>query len=488
MLAVAYAVYLALLVLIGYLAFRRNEDLSDYLLGGRSLGAWSCGLSAGASDMGAWLVLSLPGLAMTTGFHVLWLVAGLLVGMWLNWVFVARRLRVYSELAGDTLTIPAYLDNRFEDNSRLIRLIAALFILGFMLLYTSAGLLAVGQLLAGVFGWDLRIAIILAALAVASYTLLGGFLAVSWSDVFQALLVLAALLAVPLAVIDDQAHLAASFSALQAANPAMVDIFSNPEGQAISAIGIISLTVWGLGYFGQPHVLARFQAISSKNKIIWARYIAVSWAALVMVGACLTGLLALITLPDSFTDTGGVLTAMLNALFSPWVAALLSLAVLAAIMSSVDSQLMVAASTVAEDCNALFFDREADDGLSADIGRFAVLLLVALAAWLAIGKQADILEYVAYAWAGLGATFGPVMLLSLYWPLMNRAGAVTGMLAGGMTVVVWRQMEGGWFELYELLPGIVAATLVAILMSKLFGPPSKSVRWMFAKVQVKLRD
>ncbi|WP_315983189.1 sodium:solute symporter family transporter [Aliamphritea spongicola] len=240
MLAVAYAVYLALLVLIGYLAFRRNEDLSDYLLGGRSLGAWSCGLSAGASDMGAWLVLSLPGLAMTTGFHVLWLVAGLLVGMWLNWVFVARRLRVYSELAGDTLTIPAYLDNRFEDNSRLIRLIAAIFILGFMLLYTSAGLLAVGQLLAAVFGWDSRIAIIIAGLVVASYALLGGFLAVSWSDVFQALLVLAALLAVPLTLIEDPDHLAASFSALQAANPAMVDMFSNPEGQAISAIGIIS--------------------------------------------------------------------------------------------------------------------------------------------------------------------------------------------------------------------------------------------------------
>ncbi|WP_261844712.1 sodium/proline symporter PutP [Aliamphritea ceti] len=488
MLAVAYAVYLGILILIGYWAFRRNEDLSDYLLGGRSLGAWSCGLSAGASDMGAWLVLSLPGLAMTTGFHVLWLVVGLLVGMWLNWVFVARRLRVYSELDGDTLTIPSYLENRFEDNSRVVRLIAALFILGFMLLYTSAGLLAVGQLLSGVFDWDPRLAIMLAAVAVTAYTLLGGFLAVSWSDVFQSLLVLAALLAVPIALIDEPGHLQASFSALQAANPALVNIFSNPEGKALSAIGIISLSAWGLGYFGQPHVLARFQAISSKHNIIWARYIAVSWGALVMVAACLTGLLALITLPDAVTEPESVLVAMLNVVFNPWVAGVLSLAVLAAIMSSVDSQLMVAASTLAEDFNELVLNQQAGDGIAADIGRYAVLLIIVLAAWLAIDKQANILEFVAYAWAGLGATFGPVILLSLYWPLMNRIGAIAGMLTGGITVVVWRQLEGGWFDLYEILPGVIASTLAVIVISKLFGAPSKSVRWMFAKVQVKLRD
>ena len=458
-----FAVYLALMLGIGYVAWRRTASLSDFVLGGRRLGSWVAALSASASDMSGWLLLGLPGYAYLSGLESLWLAGGLLLGTWLNWRLVAARLREASERSGNALTLPEYLANRFADTSGLIRGVSALFILLFFLFYTSSGLVAGGKLFEAVFGLPYVWAVAAGALTIILYTAFGGFLAVSWTDLVQGLLMAAALVVVPLMALDGGAG-SADLTRIPAD---LLDPFTDKQGRPLGWIAIVSLLAWGLGYFGQPHILARFKAVRSVALIPRARRIAVTWVALTLSAACLVGLSGIPTFNPPLADAEKVFIHLVDLLFHPLLAGICLAAILAAIMSTADSQLLVASSAFTGDLYQTLIHKGATDRELVIVGRLAVLSIALLAFLLALDPESKVLDLVAYAWAGFGAAFGPAILLSLYWSGMTRWGALGGILAGGITVVVWKQLQGGIFDLYEILPGIIASVLAILTLSLL---------------------
>ncbi len=485
-----FLIYLALMLAIGVYAYRRTVNSSDYFLGGRSLGPWPAALSAGASDMSGWLLLGLPGYAFSSGLESLWLGAGLLIGTWLNWLLVAKRLRTYSIEADDALTLPEFFANRFEDKSNLLQVISAFFILLFFLFYTSSGLVAGGKLFETVFGLDYTLAVIIGTVCVVSYTLFGGFLAVSWTDLVQGLLMAAALVIVPIIAIQSEGGFANLFTALEIKNPELLTIWNDSKGEPLTAIAIISLAAWGLGYFGQPHILARFAAVRSNAEITTARRIAVTWSGLSMVGAILVGLAGIVyvdsQLGGNLGDGEKIFMLLVNAMFHPVVAGILLAAILAAIMSTADSQLLVSSSALAEDFYKQVFRKDASQKQIVMVGRFAVIGLSIIALMLAMNPDSSVLGLVSYAWAGFGAAFGPTLILSLYWKRMNRFGALAGVIVGGVTVVVWKQISGGIFDVYEIVPGIVFATISIIVASLATAEPAESVQQRFDSYLSKL--
>ncbi|MEY6432436.1 sodium/proline symporter PutP [Thioalkalicoccus limnaeus] len=486
----AFIVYLTLMLGIGIWAYRSTRDSSGYFLGGRRLGPWPAALSAGASDMSGWLMLGLPGFAFVAGIDALWLAGGLLVGTWLNWQLVARRLRTYSYLADDALTIPEYFANRFGDHGHLLQLMSALFILVFFLFYTSAGLVAGGKLFETVFGLDYQLALAIGALFVVSYTLFGGFLAVSWTDLVQGLLMAAALLLVPIVAIQANGGVVATVTAVEQGHPNLLAIGLDGDGTPLSWIAIVSLMAWGLGYFGQPHILARFAGIRSPGDVRAARRIAVGWSALTMIGAILVGVTGIAYvdqhLDGQLADAETILMVLANALFHPVIAGILLAAILAAIMSTADSQLLVSSSALAEDLYRRVWRPAAGQREIVAVARISVILLAVIAAWLALSPDSTVLGLVGYAWAGFGAAFGPVLVLSLYWRRMNWAGALAGVLTGGLTVVIWKPLEGGWFDLYEIVPGVVLATLAILVGSLITNPPPRSIGDTFDRFRSQL--
>lgn len=470
-----FIAYLVLMLAIGWIAWRQTHDLADYILGGRRLGYWVAALSAGASDMSGWLLLGLPGYAYVAGFEAGWLALGLLVGTYLNWRIVARRLRVYSEAADNALTLPEFFEQRFGDRTRLLRIISALFILLFFLFYTSAGLVAGGKLFETVFGMPYEYAVLAGAAAVLLYTFFGGFLAVSWTDVAQGLLMLAALIVVPLAVFWEAGGWGAMLDDVRAHNPNLLSVFSDSEGRPLTAVAILSLLGWGLGYFGQPHILARFKAIRSGAQVPAARRVAVTWSALTLAGATLVGVAgsAYLAEPLHGAETETVFMVLVGLLFHPLVAGVLLAAILAAIMSTADSQLLVSSSVLAEDFYNALLRRRASARELIGVGRGAVVLIAVLATWLALDPDSQVLDLVAYAWAGFGAAFGPALLLALFWARMNTAGALAGIVVGGATVIAWRGLEGGIFELYELIPGFVFSMAAIVAVTLLTPQPDR---------------
>ncbi|NOI25134.1 sodium/proline symporter PutP [Vibrio mediterranei] len=472
-----FIAYLALMLAIGVIAYKRTANSSDYFLGGRSLGPWPAALSAGASDMSGWLLLGLPGYAYAAGIEAFWLAGGLLVGTWLNWLICAKRLRTYS-ITTDALTLPEYLSRRFNDNSKVIQVVSAFFILLFFLFYTSSGLVAGGKLFETVFGLDYTIAVIIGTVCVVSYTLFGGFLAVSWTDLVQGLLMAAALMIVP--VIGMQGGFGQLTSDLEAINPELLTLWNDTKGQPLSVIAIISLVAWGLGYFGQPHILARFKASRSNKDLTTARRIAVVWSALSMLGAMLVGVVGLVyttgTGGDVLADGEKIFMLLVNALFHPVVAGILLAAILAAIMSTADSQLLVSSSALAEDFYKQIINKDATSEQVVMVGRVGVILLSIIALVLAMTPDSSVLGLVSYAWAGFGAAFGPAILLSLYWSGMNRNGAIAGILVGGVTIVVWKQLTGGIFDIYEIVPGFILSWIAIMVVSSMTGGPDKAVQ------------
>ncbi|WP_341304982.1 sodium/proline symporter PutP [Pseudomonas sp. TMP25] len=485
---VTFTVYLALMLWLGLVAYKRTSNLSDYILGGRSIGPTTAALSAGASDMSGWLLLGLPGYALVAGFEATWIAVGLLAGTWLNWLFVAQRLRIYSHTANDSVTMPSYFENRFNDKSRALRVVSALIILTFFLFYTSSGLVASGKLFETVFGLDYKIAVIVGTLAVVSYTLFGGFLAVAWTDVVQGLLMAAALVLVPVFALNAVGGFEAAHLAIATKNPELLTFFNDAKGQPLGIIAILSLLGWGLGYFGQPHILARFKAISNDKDIPTARRIAVSWTALTLVAALSIGWVALGYLETDLADAETVFMVLVNSLFHPVVAGILMAAVLAAIMSTADSQLLVSSSALAEDFYKAILKKDAGDAELVWIGRGAVVLIAIIALVLAMNPDNTVLGLVSYAWAGFGAAFGPAILLSLYWKRMNRNGALAGIILGGLTVVVWKQLSslGGVFGLYEIIPGFILASIAIIVVSLLTKEPEAALQAQFDEVKRKL--
>ncbi len=472
-----FAAYLAVMLALGIVAYRSTTNLSDYVLGGRSLGPGVAALSAGASDMSGWLLLGLPGAVYVSGLSELWIGVGLVVGAFLNWVFVAGRLRRFTALAHDSLTIPDFLEHRFGDRTRLLRIISAVVILVFFTLYISAGLVGGGLLFQSSFGMEYQTAVWVGAIVIISYTFLGGFLAVSWTDFAQGILMFLTLLVVPMFVVVLVGGWGSVQTEVISVDPSHTAIL-----KGMTFMGMISLLAWGLGYFGQPHILARFMALRSERDVPRATLIGMSWMVLALVGAVATGYLGIAYFADApLADGETVLIELIRALFNPWVAGVLMAAILAAIMSTIDSQLIVSASAITNDFYRGMVRSNAGATELVWISRAAVIAVSVIALMLAMDPDAGVLDLVAYAWGGFGAAFGPVIILSLYWSRMNRNGALAGMVVGALTVIIWKELSGGVFDVYELLPGFIFATVAIVVVSQLTGRPSVEVEQQFAQ-------
>ena len=484
MVGATFIVYVCLMMLIGYVAWRRTKNLSDYILGGRRLGSWVTALSACASDMSGWLLLGLPGYAYAAGLEAGWIALGLLIGTWFNWHLVAARLRHYSVIAGNSQTLPEFFEKRFHDETRLLRVVSAIFILLFFLFYTSSGLVAGGKLFNTVFELPYHWAVTVGALVIVIYTFVGGFLAVSWTDLFQGLLMALALLIVPVIAVSSLGGWGATLATVSEANPALLNALTDVKSEPLGLLAIISLLAWGLGYFGQPHILARFKAIRSVAEIPAARRIAVSWVSITLLCAVVVGLVGIGYLEQSLqgADTEKVFILLVDALFHPVIAGICLAAILAAIMSTADSQLLVSPAAFTSDFYKALFRRSASDQELIWTGRMAVLVIAMIALVLAWNPERKVLDLVAYAWAGFGAAFGPALILSLYWRRMNRYGALAGIIVGGLTVVVWKQLGGGLFDLYEIVPGFIISLLSIVVISVLTRAPEKAVLQDFDKV------
>ncbi|HLU60936.1 MAG TPA: sodium/proline symporter PutP [Gammaproteobacteria bacterium] len=466
-----FAVYLGVILLLAWIAYRRTRNLSDFILGGRSLNSWFTAMAAQASDMSGWLLMGLPGFAYLAGMEAGWMVAGLLAGTYFNWKVVARRLREATEKLGDALTMPDYLERRFADDTRVLRLIAGAFVLFFFTLYTSSGFVAGAKLFESLFGVPYGWALILGGLSIVLYTFFGGFLAISWADFLQGTLMFFALILVAAAgwhAIGGGDGLHASLNAL---NAELLDPFTAGSGEALGWIGIASLLAWGLGYPGQPHILTRFMAIRDPAELKTSRRIAMAWQASVLAAAMVVGLTAVgvLEVPLQGADAEKAFILMAAQFFPAVIAGVCLSAILAAIMSTASAQLLVASSAFAEDFYKGLARRDAGQKELLWVGRAAVLGISLLGLWMARNPDSKVLDLVAWAWAGFGATFGPAVILSLYWPRMTRNAALAGMLVGGITAVAWPLARGSApiFDLYELLPGFVLSMLAIVVVTLL---------------------
>jgi len=464
-----FGIYLLVLFLIGWFAWRHTHNLADYILGGRRLGRWTAALSAGASDMSGWLLLGLPGFAYLAGFEAIWIAAGLLAGTSLNWWLVAPRLREYSERKNNALTLPEFFEYHFNDQSHVLRLLSAVFILFFYIFYTSSGLVAGGKLFESVFGLPYHWAVFAGTAAILIYTVFGGFLAACWTDLFQGLLMFCALVFVATGSLKLAGGWDITVATMRIVDPSLVDMWHTTNMQPLTIITICSLLGWGLGYFGQPHILIRFMAIDSVSNISSARWIAISWTGICLTAAIVVGFagIAVLETPLNGSDVEKVYIELIAYILHPVPASICLAAILAAIMSTADSQLLVASSAVTEDVYRTFFRQHASQQDLVRMGRATVILTALLAMWMAMEYEQNVLELVAYAWAGFGAAFGPALLLVLYWKGCTRSGAIAGIFTGGLTVILWHKLEGGIFDLYELIPGFLLATLVNIIFSLL---------------------
>lgn len=486
-LLITFAAYLLLMVGIGLWAWHRTRDFNDYILGGRSLGGYVTALSAGASDMSGWLLMGLPGALYLAGLSEAWISIGLIVGAWCNWRFVAGPLRVYTEKTDDALTLPDYFTRRFDDRSGMLRVITALVILVFFAVYCASGIVAGARLFESVFGLPYATAVWAGAAATILYTFIGGFLAVSWTDTVQATLMIFALLLTPLVVMAGNGGFVASLEQIQLLDPARLQWIG-----AGGVLGVISAAAWGLGYFGQPHILARFMAARSLDTIPKARRIGMTWMILCLLGAMAVGLFGFAHYaahPEAAAavqeNPERVFIALATQLFNPWVAGVLLSAILAAVMSTLSCQLLVCSSALTEDFYKGLLRPNAGQKELVWVGRSMVLAVALVAIVIARDPESRVLALASNAWAGFGAAFGPVVLLSLTWSRMTRGGALAGMVAGAATVVLWKYTGS---TLYEIVPGFVLATLAIVAVSLLGRPPSAQVRQTHDEVRAALKQ
>lgn len=467
---ISLSLYFLLMLGIGLYAYRQaSSNLSGYMLGGRSLGPAVTALSAGASDMSGWILMGLPGALYVSGLVNVWIVIGLLIGAYVNYLFLAPRLRVYTEAAGDAITLPDYFENRFNDSSRLLRILSSLVIIIFFTLYTSSGVVAGGKLFESAFGQSYELGLYLTAGVVVLYTLFGGFLAVSLTDFVQGCIMLIALVLVPVVAFSDIGGMQPLTDVLNQQSEGFLNIFNG-----VGAMAIISAMAWGLGYFGQPHIIVRFMAIRDVKALPVARRIGMSWMLLSVLGALATGLVGLAYVKQhgaELADAETIFIYLSGVLFHPLISGFLLAAVLAAIMSTISSQLLVTSSSLTEDIYKAFFRKHASDKELVLAGRLSVVLVALVAILLATRRDSSILQLVSYAWAGFGAAFGPVILLSLLWKGVSREGAFAGMLSGAVTVLWWsnstlqidNQSLNTW--LYAIVPGCLVAALATVLVS-----------------------
>ncbi|HEY9144443.1 MAG TPA: sodium/proline symporter PutP [Arenimonas sp.] len=483
---ITFAIYILGMVGIGFVAWYSTKNFDDYILGGRSLGSFVTALSAGASDMSGWLLLGLPGAFYVGGFSEAWIAVGLVIGAWANWRYVAAPLRLYTERSQNALTLPDYFTHRFEDRNKLLRSVSAAIILVFFAVYCAAGIVAGARLFESVFEVPYAQAIWYGAAATILYTFVGGFLAVSWTDTVQATLMFFALILTPIFVVLKLGGPETSIALVEQVDPANLQFF-----KGATVLGVVSLLAWGLGYVGQPHILARFMAAESVRTIPAARRIAMTWMVLCLAGAMGVGFFGIAWF-QAHPDKAAAVTAnpervfieLSTLLFNPWIAGVLLSAILAAVMSTLSCQLLVCSSAITEDFYKGFLRPKAGHKELVWVGRFAVLAVAMLAIWLAADPDSRVLGLVSYAWAGFGAAFGPVVVLSLFWKGTTRNGALAGMIVGALVVIGWKQLDTG---LYEMVPGVALATLAIVLVSRFGSAPSPAMLGQFDAVHAELR-
>lgn len=465
--AIMFVAYAALMLYIGFYFYRQNKNTEDYFLGGRSLGPVVSALSAGASDMSGWLLMGLPGALYASGLIESYIAIGLSIGALLNWSFVAKRLRIYTSVIANSITIPDYFETRFDDDKHILRIVCAIVILIFFTFYVSSGLVGGAKLFEATFGIRYEYALTTGTLIIVAYTFLGGYKAVCWTDLLQGLLMMGALIVVPAVMLYHLGGFGEAMAVIEEIKPNALSM-----GEGIGALSIVSALAWGLGYFGQPHILVRFMSIRSTKDIPTATFVGISWMVISLIGACFIGLLGIAYVHKfelTLQDPEKIFIVMSQLLFNPWIAGILLSAILAAIMSTASSQLLVSSSTIAEDFYKRIFNKEASNKTVMNLGRMGVLLVALVAFVISTDKESSVLSIVAYAWAGFGASFGSVMLFSLFWSRMTRIGAILGMITGVAVVVLWKNYLAELFNypIYEIVPGFIAASAVIIITSLL---------------------
>ncbi|MBQ7834666.1 MAG: sodium/proline symporter PutP [Ruminiclostridium sp.] len=491
---VAFILYFIVMLAIGVISYKRSKNMSDYFLGGRQLGTWSTAISAQASDMSGWLLLGLPGSILVSGLTESWIAIGLFIGTYLNWKIIAARLRKMSAAAGDSITIPEYFQNRFSSKSPVVRFVCAAIIFVFFLVYTASAFSSGAKLFEFVFGLDYTISLTIGAVLIIAYTFLGGFLAVCWTDVIQGILMFIALIVVPIVCIcvtpDFMGVVNESISSGElAAN--YLSFFENKDG-GFAWQTIVSGLAWGLGYFGMPHILVRFMAIKSADLIKKSRLIACIWVFVTLGAAVFVGVVghaylnapgneAILEQFNAIGDAERIFMFMSATLLPAVLAGIILCAILAAIMSTADSQLLVTASAVTADVFALI-KKDASEKTQMWISRGTVIVVAIIAYILALDPNSSVMGLVSYAWAGLGAAFGPAILLSLFWKRMNITGAVAGMITGGVAVIVWEQFCGAT-GVYSLLPAFALALVAVVVGSLVSGKQPEGVDELFEKAK-----
>lgn len=497
----AFALYLLMMLAVGALYAKKNTNAEDYFLGGRKLGGFVAALSAQASDMSGWLLMGLPGSVYALGTGQSWIAIGLFIGTVCNWLFISRRLRRYTIRANNSLTLPTYFENRFHDEKRILLLISSITIVIFFLVYTASALSAGGKLFNAVFGIDYKIALTIGAVVILCYTFMGGFLAVCTTDFIQGMLMLVALLAVPLIALGFIGPANLSTKLVETGGVAdskvFLDVMTNGDTGEFSFIDIISQLAWGLGYMGMPHILVRFMAVRDEKELGKSKGVAIAWVTLSLAFAVVIGVVGRAYLSPVLegAETENVFIVMINRVFTddigiPLIGGLFLCGILAAIMSTADSQLLVSASSVSEDIYKSIINKEADDAKVLRISRITVLVIAVLAYFIAFNPDNSIMGLVSNAWAGLGSAFGPIVVLSLFWKRTNLKGAVAGIISGALAVIVWDYIPlvngetlGTATGLYSLVVGFGLSLLAIVIVSLCTEAPSEEILKEFEDVK-----
>ncbi|PHK49514.1 sodium/proline symporter PutP [Staphylococcus edaphicus] len=488
-------IYFIILLIIGYYGYKQSTgNLSEFMLGGRSIGPYVTALSAGASDMSGWMIMGLPGSVYSTGLSAMWITIGLSLGAYVNYFVVAPRLRVYTELAGDAITLPDFFKNRLNDRNNYIKIISGLIIVVFFTLYTHSGFVSGGKLFESAFGLNYHWGLIIVAAIVIFYTFFGGYLAVSITDFFQGVIMLIAMVMVPIVALIELNGLD-TFRQVAEMKPTNMNLF-----KGTTVLGIISLFAWGLGYFGQPHIIVRFMSIKSHKLLPKARRLGISWMVIGLLGAVAVGLTGIAFISErniKLEDPETLFIVMSQILFHPLVGGFLLAAILAAIMSTISSQLLVTSSSLTEDFYKLVRGEDKAKEHEKEfvmVGRLSVLLVAIIAIWIAWTPNDTILNLVGNAWAGFGAAFSPLVIFSLYWKGLSRTGALAGMMTGAFVVIVWivwvkpLASINEVFGMYEIIPGFLASVIVTYVVSLYTKKPGSFVTHDLEKVKQTVRE
>lgn len=473
----AFVIYLGIMIYVGLRNASKNNSSADFFLGGRKVGPWVTALSAEASDSSAWLLMGLPGLCYLGGVQEsIWTAVGLIVGTYLSWLFVAKPLRKCSITFGDSITIPEFLSNRFKDKSHILSIVSVIFIVLFFTIYTASGFVACAKLFNSVFGLNYHAGLAIGLVVILCYTITGGYTAVCTTDFLQGSLIFIAFIVSTLVVVFSIGGVGDS-----------INVFKNfqelagTELKAFDGMGIISALAWGLGYFGMPHIIVRFMGIRSNSEVGKARRIGIIWMIISYIGAILIGTLGTvylkkfgITLDSVSAET--VFSETMKNMYPAFIAGIFLCAILAASMSTADSQLLAASSAVSQDIFKGLIKKNAEEKEVMIISRFTVFLIALIALLLSLNPKSSIFNLVSFAWSGFGGTFGPLILLSLYWKRTTAPGAIAGLICGGITDVVWHYIPASVakiFGLYEILPAFIVCLVVTVLVSLLTKPDAE---------------